>query len=342
MTDDATGDSMTDNFRPAGGFLPGDADAVETADALRLAEILERVEAGDAPDLDPTEDPSLADLLVTATRARLELGTVGDERAFRSFHTRSRAAILHTLEPRSKVVPFTRRARVLAPFAAVAAAAAIAISALGPSTLPNPLSGSPSGRGATDASVTNLTPRTTVEELYRLAIAIADLQERAQSGQSVPAPLLRAVSEGTARVANLIEQSPERVSKETVTTYIQAAQNGQHVLNTLSTLTVDQDAQGALAAAQRAARDGVVVAARFLNPAGTPSGTVQATGPTNPSAATTASPVTTGSPATPGSAPAASAPATTGARPPAGTPSGDGAATPKLAPATEPPSDITR
>ncbi|MDA0302263.1 MAG: hypothetical protein O2822_07025, partial [Chloroflexi bacterium] len=246
MKDDGTG-GLT------GNFLPEDPD---TVDALRLAEVLERVESGRAPGLDPTEDPALSHLLLTAMRVRSELGTINNERAFQSFRTRSRAAILHSLEPSPRVVPFYRRPRILAPFAAVAAAAAIAMASFGPSLLAND---QPS-----TAVATNLTPRSTSEELDRLAVAIADIQERTQSGQLVPAPLLRAVSEGTARVANIIEQSPERVSKETVTTYIQAAQNGQNVLKSV---TVAQDAEGALAAAQRAANDGVVVAGRFLNAA---------------------------------------------------------------------------
>lgn len=291
-----------------GPFLPEDPD---TVDALRLAEVLERVESGRAPDLDPTEDPALSHLLVTAMRVRAEMGTISDDHAFNSFHTRSRAAILHSLEGSRRVVPFYRRPRLVAPFAAAAAAAAIAMFSLAPSFQ----SGQSSSSAGTAA--TNRTARSTTEELDRLAIAIADIHERAQSGQPVPAPLLRAVSEGTARVANIIEQNPEQVSKETVTTYIQAARNGQNVLQSV---TVEQDAQGALAAAQRASRDGVVVAGRFLTNNGgtataTPTGTATATG--TPTATGTATGTPTASPtATP-----------------------TGSATPKP---TEPPSDIVR
>ena len=290
-----------------GPFLPEDPD---TVDALRLAEVLERVESGRAPDLDPTEDPALAHLLVTAMRVRAEMGTISDDHAFNSFHTRSRAAILHSLEGSRRVVPFYRRSRLLAPLAAAAAAAAIAIFSFAPSLQ----GGEAPSNGA---AATNLTARSTTEELDRLATAIADIQERAQSAQPVPAPLLRAVSEGTARVANIIEQNPEQVSKEAVTTYIQAARNGQNVLQVV---TVEQDAQGALAAAQRASRDGVVVAGRFLTNNGgtataTPTGTATATG--TPTATGTATGTPTASPtATP-----------------------TGSATPKP---TEPPSDIVR
>lgn len=307
MRDDATG-NLT------GNFLPGDPD---TVDALRLADVLDRVEAGHAPDLDPTEDPVLSHLLTTAMRVRSEFGAVRDEHAFHSFHTRSRAAILHSLErpaKSSKIVPFYRRPRILAPFAAVAAAAAIAISAFGPTLLPD--------RNTPSAAATNLTPREATEELDRLTTAIADIQERAQSGQSVSAPLLRAVSEGTARVANIIEQNPERVSKETVTTYIQAAQNGQNVLKSV---TVDQNAQGALAAAQRASSDGVIVAGRFLSNTATTSPTAIATG--TPTASPTATGTTTGTPT--------ASPTGTATKSPTATPA-TGTSTP------EPPSDIVR
>ena len=67
-------------------------------DALRLADALARVEAGYAPDLDPNEDPALCGLLATASDVRGELSEIHDGRAFHSFHTRSRAAIIHTLE----------------------------------------------------------------------------------------------------------------------------------------------------------------------------------------------------------------------------------------------------
>ncbi|MFA7249343.1 MAG: hypothetical protein WC273_06870 [Dehalococcoidia bacterium] len=321
-----------------GSFLPEDPD---TVDALRLADALERVEAGGSPGLDPTEDPALSHLLVTATRVRAELGAINDEHAFRSFHTRSRAAILHSLEHpasqerQAQVVPFYRRTRILAPFAAAAAAAAIAFAAFGPGLLPD--RGAPAGSMATD-----LTSRTTSEELDRLASAIADIQERAQSGQAVPAPLLRAVSEGSARVANIIEQSPERVSRETVTSYIQAAQTGQTVLRTV---TVDQDAQGALAAAQRAARDGVVVAGRFLSSAdATPTAT--ATPATTPTVTPTATPTATPT-GTPGATPTgtpAPAPAVipSGTPSPASTPPTTATPAPTASPSADAPSDIVR
>lgn len=169
----------------------------------------------------------------------------------------------------------------------------------------SPSSRPPLTTGTTTGSVaTNLTARTTHEELDRLATAIADIQTRSLSGQTVPAPLLRAVSEGTARVANIIEQSPASVSKETVTTYIEAAQNGQNILKSVT--VADQDAQGALAAAQRASRDAVVVAGRFLSatPTATPTVAPTATASPTPSATPSATPTPDGTP-TPTASPTA-------------------------------------
>ena len=287
MTDGDTG-NLT------GNLLPEDPDA---ADAMRLADVLDRVEAGRVPDLDPTEDPALTGLLRTAIRVRAELGTIDDKRAFQSFHTRSRAAILHSLEPQhtaqqhSNIIPFNRRALIFAPFAAVAAAAAIAITVFSPSLTTGTNNG-----GGDPAVATNLTAHATNEELNRLATTIADIQTRTQSGQSVPAPLLRAVSEGTARVSNIIEHSPASVSKETVATYIQAAQNGQNILKSV---TVEQDAQGALAAAQRGSRDAVVVASRFLSglDAATPTATASPMPSPTPTATPSATPSATATPA---------------------------------------------
>ncbi|MSQ30250.1 MAG: hypothetical protein EXR68_07175 [Dehalococcoidia bacterium] len=321
MTDDGTG-GLT------GNLLPEDPDML---DALRLADILARVESGHAPDLDQTEDPALWGLLTTATRVHAELGVINDAHAFQSFHTRSRAAILHSLERSATVVPFYRRLSlrrswrpgIVTPFAAAAAAAAIAISAFGSALLPG---GGLPDRGAPEVTAMNLTPHTTDEELDRLAAAIASVQERVQSGQPVPAPLLRAVSEGAARVANTIEQNPERLTKETVATYHQAAQAGQTVLNEV---TVEQDAQGALAAAQRAARDGVVVAGRFLTNAGVGTGTASPA-PASPAATTL-----------PAAAPAGTT-ASLASIPPSATVPGSGGPAASSTPSVEPPSDIVR
>ena len=305
--------------------------------ALRLAEALDRVEAGRPSGLDAVEDPELTGLVRAATLLRGELRGAGDGHAYHSFRARSRAAVLHALEsaPESastvetapaRILPFYRRSAIVRPFAAVAAAAAIVVAAIGGAGWAT--------RGGDAINVaTNLTPRSTAEELDRLTSTLTDIQTRTQAGQSVPALLLRALSEGTARFANLIEQTPDQVSETAVRTYIQAAQAGSTALNSA---TVDQDAQGALAAAQRAARDGVVVATRYLDAAPAPvapAGAVPAA--TSPGVA----PVT---PAT-GVKPATQAAPTTGA--PASTTGAIGAAKPAAAsPAgsESPASDIVR
>lgn len=333
-------------------------DDAELIDALRLAEALDRVEAGHDSGLDAMEDPELTGLLRAATLLRGELRGAGDGHAYRSFRTRSRAAVLHALEAPvveavpANIIPFYRRLMFVRPFAAVAAAAAIALAVIGGASWP-----ARGGDGGNANVATNLTSRSTADELDQLAATLADIKSRTRAGQSVPLPLLRALSEGTARFANLIEQMPEQVSTETVRTYIKAAQAGTTVL---TTATVEHDAQGALAAAQRAARDGVVVATRYLDasPATAPASPANASpanaspanaSPANASPATApagvtpaAAPSGTVTPANqaaaPGSAPSTTTGETTGApKPPAA------AATSTSAPASAPEAnDIVR
>ena len=115
---------------------------IELVDAQRLAEALERLEAGIEPDLDPREDPSLSALVALAAEIRdiEELAT--DSQRYRSYRPRSRDHVLRRVEhatiPRETmptalvpvVVAEPRRRRVpflhwsyLAPVASAAAAA---------------------------------------------------------------------------------------------------------------------------------------------------------------------------------------------------------------------------
>src|SRR5688572_25781304 len=73
-------------------------DGGELLDALRLAEALERVEAGYPSGVDRIEDPALAGLVDTASQLRAELGSASRGQAFLSFRARSRAAVLHALD----------------------------------------------------------------------------------------------------------------------------------------------------------------------------------------------------------------------------------------------------
>lgn len=285
-------------------------DAAALSDALRLADALGRIEAGLAIDLDPTEDPALAGLIAVAHDMRGPIAQSTEAQSFRSFHHRSRAAIIHALEEdrAPAVTPFRMRAsRLWFSLAGTAAAAAIGLAVLG----------SPSASTAPGGE--NLTVASTTDELDRIAVALASIQQHRERGETVPAPLLRDVIEGSARMSNLIEQRPDVISREAVTAYQQAVQNGTQVLDGA---TAGPGAEGALAAAQRAAKDGAVVATRYL-----------ATQPTATSTATATATATPATTSTPAATPTATATST-------GTPAVSPTATPAASPTPE--SDIIR
>lgn len=295
----------------------------ELLDAVRLAEALERVDEGQPSGIDPIEDPQLAGLVETAALLRSELRVPTEDHAFQSFRTRSRAAVLHALEQDQapRVTPM-RRTRFLAPFAAGAAAASLVLAGAW-AAISTPID------IGDEVVAQNMTPRSTADELDRLATVIADIQTRTQSGLPVPALLLREVSEGTARMAQTIEERPEQVTKETVAAYGNATEAGENVLRGV---TVEEDAAGALAAAQRASRDGSVVAAQYL------SSTDEATA--TPDATDTVEPASTGTPTeTPTATPTGTATETpegeetaTGDETPAGEETTTGSPTPTATP----------
>lgn len=290
------------------------ADAAALADALRFADALELAKAGLHVDIDPREDPALAGMLGMVSALRGPIAEATDGQSFRSFHHRSRAAILHSLEAErvpANVSTFRVRAsRLWYGLAGTAAAAAIGLLALGN---PSAGTGTPGGE--------NLTVASTTDELDRMAVALATIQQRSERGESVPAPLLREVVETSARMSNLIEQRPDVISRQAVTTYATAVAAGAQVLETA---TAGPGAEGALAAAQRAAKDGAVVATRFLatQPTATPTGTATATPTGTPTATPTGTPTATptGTPtATPTGTPTAT-PTGTPTATPTGTP----------------------
>ena len=300
-------------------------DAAALADALRFADALELAEAGRAVDIDPREDPALAGMLSMVSALRGPIAEATDGQSFRSFHHRSRAAILHSLEAeRVPAVPANvstfrvRASRLWYGLAGTAAAAAIGLLALGN---PSTGTGTPGGE--------NLTVASTTDELDRMAVAIANIQQRSERGESVPAPLLREVVETSARMSNLIEQRPDVISRQAVTTYATAVAAGAQVLETA---TAGPGAEGALAAAQRAAKDGAVVATRFLatQPTATPTGTPTATPTGTPTATPTGTPTSTPT-GTPTATPTGT-PTSTPTSTPTGTPTGTPTSTPTASP----------
>ena len=67
---------------------------IELVDAQRLAEALERLEAGIEPDLDPREDPSLSALVALAAEIRDVEELATDTQRYRSYRPRSRDHVL--------------------------------------------------------------------------------------------------------------------------------------------------------------------------------------------------------------------------------------------------------
>ena len=255
----------------------------EQLDAQRFAAALEAIEEGRDPQIDAREDPELATLLSTASAIG---GTWHEATPNAGYATRSRSLVLHSMTPRA-LVPVVRPARepfyrrwtrwgVLAPAASAATAAAVTFAVM-LATQSDPLTVQPDRLAAaapverfddaarppvTDPfllpeSVASLNDRSIVAELQRLEAGLKLLQDQAEAGQPAPGQLLRAVTESTATVANIIDSAPESVTEKTVITYLQATNTSLSVLSGVDAADGDE---GALAAARRAASDGYQVA----------------------------------------------------------------------------------
>lgn len=321
-------------------------DPFEIAQIMRLDDALARRARGLQPDLDPREDPELADLVATALAVDGLYEAATDTHSFRSFQHRSRAAILHALEAEAPV-PLRERVRVM-----VAAAAGFAAIAIGVVSFGGPALDSLTGGGDTDpgvvVAVPNLTHRSSEEQLDRLSAAVQGIRDSASNGQPLSSSQLREFTESAASFANAIESSPDTVTPEDAREYQQSA---QAVLAALTgSAAAAPGAEDAAAAAAHAAEDGITVAARYLGdgegegePAGTetptPTETVTPEPTVTPSATPTGTPTGTGT-VTPSPTPTSSPTATpTGSvtPTPTGTPTGTATSTP-TSPSTSTPS----
>lgn len=311
---------------------------LDAFEVQRFADTLDRLEAGERPRL-AHNDAELASLLRTAGRLRIEAEHLTDTPSFDSYRERSRAYILHTLErdlleqaggaPEDpRITPLrlrthqwtrSRWALVSSTVATAAAAAALFIVSL---------TGTPGGSdGGVDAGPSlgaNLTTRSTEAELERIRFAVTAIQEHAAKGEPADASLLRTVTESTAAVAKVIENTPSSVSREAVSNYLDTVNAARTVLDTVAS---EQDGVGALAAAQVATEDGQLTAARFLEnvPA---TATAEATGTATATATATATPTATptttpGATPTPTATPAPTSTATGTATPPVEEPTPD-------------------
>ena len=263
---------------------------IEAMEVQRLADSLDRIEAGEHPRL-RTEDAELASLLRTAGRLRIQAEHLTDSSSFDSYHARSRAYILHSLERDAleqaggapedpRITPLhvrtrqwgrTRWAVVSSAVATAAAAAALFIISL---------TGAPGGNdGGVDVQPrlgANLTSQSTEAELERIRRAVSAIQEHAARGEPADASLLRTVTESTAAVAKVIETKPQAVSREAVATYLETVNTARTVLETVAP---EEGGVGALAAAQVATEGGQLTASRFLeNAASTETATPEGTG----------------------------------------------------------------
>src|SRR5690349_15014095 len=70
----------------------------EAAEVQRLADLLEALDAGEPPAVNGREDPELAALVSTTALLRQHIADATGSASFESYHARSRAYILHTLE----------------------------------------------------------------------------------------------------------------------------------------------------------------------------------------------------------------------------------------------------
>lgn len=249
-----------------------DPDIDET---LRLADALESL---DSP-ADTREDPGLAALVRTAARVRQAAAAVEPRREYAN---RSRAFLWGSLRRTDETAATqaklsrARRALLLAPFASAAAAAAVTamvfLAGSGGGSAASPAGESvvsvaaPVETPGFDESVAadasdNATALSLTAELDRIESALTDIEQRSGRLEIVEGDLLRQVTESTATVAKQIDDAPVTVSQEAVVSYIRAAHTGRVVLDDVR--VAPQDAP-ALAAAQRTAEDGVVVASRYL------------------------------------------------------------------------------
>jgi len=260
-------------------MFPGQLHDDDDLDAGRFADALDEVEAGRDPGIDAIEDPELVSLLAAVEEAR---GSWGAARPREGYRVRSRALLMAAysqehpeVQPR-RWLPFFLRPAFLAPIGSAAAAAAITLGfALAGDTFdggdrtsvsaipvdqqqPTTVLAVPTEE---PQSVTNLTSQSAVDELQRIETALREIEVRTQQGQPVDPSLLRAVTQGTAQVADRIESAPDAVPEQIVVTYIQAAATGRTVLDGAQ---VEYSDQAALDAARQAAQDGVEVASRYF------------------------------------------------------------------------------
>lgn len=201
----------------------------------------------------------------------------------------------------AQLLPFYRRWTVLSPVASAAAAAAITFAitiwATGDGATTSPVAGpalasaQPAAAGpatvapaapvfveparpplVSDVSTDGSTLQAALDEalgseplvaqLERIAAILAEIRERADSGQPVDASLLRLLSEGTASVAAQIESNPDAITPLAVANYFHSVSPGRGLLDSTQ---VEAGGEDALETARAATADGLAVAVRYFS-----------------------------------------------------------------------------
>jgi len=276
-------------------------------------------------------------------RLREHASDVTQTASYRSFHARSRAYVLHTLEARAGAAPAPapeqrggvvrridsflyrhRRFTLATPVVAAAAAAAIFFFGAPASA--------PSEAEPKAAVASNQTAGTADVELARIQYTLATIANRSASGQTVDATLLRTVTETTSAVANRIETAPKTMSREHIENYQRTLVTGNYVLGNAQPAA---GSENALAAAQRATQDGNVTASRYLGADETPTTAVATSKAPDATAAATSATATPGATATATPGPAATGTATPSASvTPSATPTASASPASTAAPST--------
>jgi hypothetical protein len=311
------------------GPIPFDEDLLDAApldafEVQRFADSLDHLDAGSQLDLDAREDPELAGLVQTAGLLRQHLADATESSSFESYHARSRAYILHTLEADhaaseplehrggapgdSGILRFEEHRRFggfsrarWALMSSVAAAAAVLGLVFFVSA---DQGGAPSDRSGAGVEAPALGANLTSpeDELKRIQDAVNAIQDQTSRGEPADSALLRTVTESTARVAQVIETKPDTVTPQSVHTYLDTVTEARSALDKAGTSTEDGPA---LVAAQATTQDGQVTASRFLlgaaasataTPTASPTPTVTPTATPTPTETPTATPTETATP----------------------------------------------
>lgn len=260
----------------------------EQNESVRLSEILGAAERGELPELDPTEDPILTSLQVTATSLRSSLESATARASFEIFHERSRRRVMAATPRRPvEVTPAEQSESLLQRwnglFTSVTSAAAAAVAtfvvtvlAVGGGAPTDPLAAvqttddSPVSAvaEATDASESqvNLTALSVDGQINRYRTLLDRLNELTDGGQPADAGLLREIADTSATVARTIVEQPGTVSGATAWDAYHATFDAQQALSEASVAT-DSD-QVALDTAQVVADGAFVSAARYLESPG--------------------------------------------------------------------------